>query len=115
MREQNLMGDSAIEFMRSKLNRALTQYEMDICNFPRCCIVSGKMNPPDDLKNCKQCFCVAFMPEHLESGKCKHEKWCRALRTAADDYFFEQTIGHQVIINAAVARALNCKMRTRNS
>ena len=96
MREQNLTGDSAIEFLKVQLNRPLSQYELDIAQHPRVCMISNQMNPPDELINCKVCFCVAFSPAYLEQGKCKHEKWCQALKLSAEDYKFEQTIGHQV-------------------
>ncbi len=96
LREQDMTGESAVEFLRSKLNRALTQFEMDIANHPRVCMECGKANPPDDLKNCKNCFCVTFCADHLESAKTQHDKWCKALKTAAEDYKNEQTIGHQV-------------------
>lgn len=96
LREENLTGDSAVEFLQSKLGHKLSQYEYDIANHPRVCAVCNVANPPDDLKNCKNCFCVAFCPDHLENGKAQHEKWCRALKTAAEDYKNEQTIGHQV-------------------
>ena len=60
-------------------------------------MVCNIANPPDELINCKNCFCVAYCPSCLEAGKTKcHEKWCKALRIAAEDYKNEQTIGHQV-------------------
>ena len=96
MREENLTGDSAVQFLQSRLNRPLTQYERDIANHPRVCMISNKANPPDDLIDCKLCFCVAFSKECIEEGKKKHEKWCKALKIAAEDYKNEQTIVHQV-------------------
>ena len=96
MREQNLTGNDAVSFLSSKLKRPLSQFEYDICNHPRVCMVCNKGNPPDDLKNCRQCFCVAFCPNCHESGKTQHDKWCKALKIAAEDYKNEQTIGHQV-------------------
>ena len=95
LREQNLIGDKAVQFLREKLNRQLSQFELDIANFPRVCCVCGIANPPDQLKNCKNCFCVAFCPKCLEFKE-EHEKWCKALKIAAEDYKNEQTIGHQV-------------------
>ena len=52
----------------------------------------------DKLKTCKACFCVAFCPGCLESGKKKHEEnqMCSQLQLAAEDYKNEQTLGHQV-------------------
>ena len=97
MRQESLTGDSAIQFLQSKLNRPLTQYERDIANHPRVCMISNTYgNPPDELKDCKQCFCVTFAPEYVAVGQCKHEKWCKPLRIVMEDYKNEQTIGHQV-------------------
>ena len=105
LREQNLIGDKAVQFLREKLNRQLSQFELDIANFPRVCCVCGIANPPDQLKNCKNCFCVAFCPKCLEFKE-EHEKWCKALKIAAEDYKNEQTIGHQV---SFVGLVLNVK------
>jgi hypothetical protein len=100
IREQNLFGENGATFMSKQLGRELTQFERDIANHARMCMICDKGNPPDDLKNCRQCFCVAFCPEHLEVGKAKHEKWCNQLKIAAEDYKNEQTIGHQVCITS---------------
>ena len=99
LREQNLYGDKAVQFLQEKLKRNLSQYELDIANHPRMCCVTDKANPPGKLKNCKNCFCVAFFEEHAEEARTQHDKWCKALRTAAEDYKNEQTIGHQVLAN----------------
>jgi len=104
MREQNLTGNDAVSFLSSKLKRPLSQFEYDICNHPRVCMVCNKGNPPDDLKNCRQCFCVAFCPNCHESGKTQHDKWCKALKIAAEDYKNEQTIGHQVHTHVPTSR-----------
>ena len=97
LREQNMMGGQAVQFLKEKLNRNLNQFEFDITNHPRVCYVCDKANPPEKLKNCKNCFCVAFCPDHIESGMSQHEeKWCKGLKIAAEDYKIEQTIGHQV-------------------
>ena len=50
MREENLFGNKGVQFLTSKLQRPLTQFENDICMFPRVCFVSGKANPCDQLK-----------------------------------------------------------------
>ena len=52
------------------------------------------------LKNCKNCFCIAFCPNCVEGAK-KHceennSQRCAQLRIAAEDYRNEQTLGHQV-------------------
>ena len=52
------------------------------------------------LKNCKNCFCIAFCPNCVEGAK-KHceengNQRCSQLRIAAEDYRNEQTLGHQV-------------------
>ena len=52
------------------------------------------------MKNCKNCFCVAFCPNCVEGAK-KHceengSQRCAQLRIAAEDYRNEQTLGHQV-------------------
>ena len=92
-----MMGGQAVQFLKEKLNRNLNQFEFDITNHPRVCYVCDKANPPEKLKNCKNCFCVAFCPDHIESGMSQHEeKWCKGLKIAAEDYKIEQTIGHQV-------------------
>ena len=92
-----MMGSKAAQFLSEKLQRPLNQFERDITNHLRVCYVCDKANPPEKLKNCKNCFCVAFCPECYESGKSQHEeKWCKALKIAAEDYKIEQTIGHQV-------------------
>ena len=69
MREQNLTGDQAVEILKAKLKRPLSQFELDLANHPRVCLVCNTANPPDELKNCKNCFCVAFCPDHLEIGR----------------------------------------------
>ena len=99
LREQNLYGDKAVQFLQEKLKRNLSQYELDIANHPRMCCVTDKANPPGQLKNCKNCFCVAFFEDRAEEARTQHDKWCKALRTAAEDYKNEQTIGHQVRTN----------------
>ena len=96
LREQNLTGSDAVSFLSSKLKRALNQFEFDIANHPRVCMVCNQYEPADELKNCKQCFCVAFCPKCVESGNTCNGKWCAALKIAAEDYKNEQTIGHQV-------------------
>ena len=52
------------------------------------------------MKNCKNCFCIAFCPNCVEGAK-KHceennSQRCAQLRIAAEDYRNEQTLGHQV-------------------
>ncbi len=96
MRDQNLSGDAAVNFFKKKLGRELNQFENDMANYPRQCAICNVSDCQDKLKTCKQCFCVAFCPDHLEKGQGVHEKWCKKLRTAAEDYKNEQTLGHQV-------------------
>jgi hypothetical protein len=95
LREQNLTGSDAVSYLTSKLKRPLNQFEFDIANHPRVCMVCNKYDPADELKNCKQCFCVAFCPKCVESGICNLPS-CKALKIAAEDYKNEQTLGHQV-------------------
>jgi len=97
IRGKGLSPDQVLASLREKLGRSLTQYEMDIAHFPRVCMVCG-CDDFDKLKNCKNCFCVAFCPSCLETGKLKHEadQMCTQLATAAEDYKNEQTLGHQV-------------------
>jgi len=105
IRENNMMGSKAAQFLSEKLQRPLNQFERDITNHLRVCYVCDKANPPEKLKNCKNCFCVAFCPECYESGKSQHEeKWCKALKIAAEDYKIEQTIGHQVHTHVPTTR-----------
>ena len=91
-----MTGEKALAFMKAKLNRPLTQFEHDIANHPRVCAVSGEYDTKEELIDCKKCFCVAFKAKYYDEGMAKHEKWCKALKIAAEDYKNEQTIGHQV-------------------
>lgn len=57
--------------------------------------------PPGDnqngLKECRNCFCVAFSPEHYDEGVKLHKSEdCHELKMAAEDYKHEITLGHQV-------------------
>jgi len=86
--------------LRSKLKKKnLDQYEIDLTNFPRRCVMCG-CDDHNKLKNCKNCFCIAFCPNCVEGAK-KHceennSQRCAQLRIAAEDYRNEQTLGHQV-------------------
>lgn len=91
-------AEAMAEALRDLLGRKeLSQYELDVCNFPRVCMVCGD-DEPEALRDCKGCSCVAFCNQHLEAGKKRHEESgrCCQLRLAAEDYKNEMTLGHQV-------------------
>ena len=91
--------------MEKKLKRSLNQYEVDIVEHPRICLVCQEGKNQGILRNCRDCFCVAFCKICVEKNKknpikaiMRHkEKYCKALRTAAEDYKNEVNLGHQVI------------------
>ena len=69
--------------MERELGRSLNQFEQDICDYPRVCIVSGAT---ENLKNCRDCFCVAFSLDCAEEAKKRHNEFCTPLKYAAEDY-----------------------------
>merc|ERR1712012_1386894 len=94
---EKLAGDRLVEAVKLELGRDLKQYEMDVCQFPRVCAVSGGGGADQDsLKNCTRCHCVAWSPKYIEKGKESHEEWCHLLKTAMEDYKHEKSLGHQV-------------------
>ena len=92
----NYTTDQMADILRRELGRELNQFEIDITTFPRVCVVSGAAEPQNDLRTCKNCFCVAFLPKNYEEGMKLHEPYCHALKLVAEDYKYEMTVGHQV-------------------
>lgn len=84
------------EQLQRILGRPLTQFEQDIGEHPRICIVCRQGSDQKVLRTCQSCFCVAFCLSHLEEAMEAHSKWCQHLRLCAEDYKNEQTLGHQV-------------------
>eukprot|EP00094_Tigriopus_californicus_P001703 TCALIF_01648-PA protein Name:"Protein of unknown function" AED:0.01 eAED:0.10 QI:51/0.5/0.66/1/1/1/3/0/582 len=94
---EKLTSDQMQELLRLELNRELNQFEVDITTFPRVCMITGSGAQQAEMRNCKNCFCVAFSPERYEEGMTLHgAEDCKALKTAAEDYKNEITLGHQV-------------------
>ncbi len=92
-----LSADDLIDRMAAKLERRVTQFETDIAMHPKICMVCGSGDRQAALKECRNCFCVAFCPDHYdEGGKFHKAEDCSALKTAAEDYKHEITLGHQV-------------------
>ena len=91
-------SNQLVSFLKQKLDRNLTQFELDIAEYPRICMICSQGDNQADLKPCKECYSVAFCAsdKHEEEGKLKHGKYCNALETAAIDYRNEITLGHQV-------------------
>ena len=78
-----MTGTELSHLLERELGRPLTQYEQDICDHPRVCLVTGGT---EDLKNCRECFCVAYSAKAAEEAKKRHAEFCAPLRKAAEDY-----------------------------
>ena len=92
----NFTPEEMSQFMAVGLGRKLTQFEQDIVMHPRVCAVTGRGDHQNELKECRKYGCLVFRPEHYEEGVKRYEADSAALRTAAEDYKNEITLGHQV-------------------
>ncbi len=88
--------DELLRRLRAGLDRAPTQFELDIAHHPRVCLVCKSGEQQGKLRDCKGCYCAAFCPDHHEDGMAKHAPDCEKLHTAIVDYRNEITVGHQV-------------------
>lgn len=64
----NMDAEKMRSFLESGLGRQLRQFESDIITHPRLCGLCNSGERQSEMKNCKQCFCIAFHPEHVEEG-----------------------------------------------
>lgn len=90
-------GEKLLAMVEAGLGRKPTQFEHDIALHPRVCMVTGSGEGQNELRECRNCFCVAFSPNNYDEGiKLHKSEDCEALKTAAEDYKHEITLGHQV-------------------
>ena len=92
----NFNAEQMQDKLREALGRPLTQYEIDLTQFPRICGLCNKGQDQSGLETCQKCFCAAFCKACKSEGETRHCKYCAALKFAAEDYRNEVTVGHQV-------------------